>query len=169
MDVCIDCSVNADDIGTDWFALDAAKGAKFDGESLKPLVEKLNRWSTSSAIETNACKFEKAFALAFALVKDKENGRFVKRHLKEIHFVDKIVGSAVNIDNFKNELNSLRNQYVHEGYYLPNNQFAVNGKGKVFLYHKTMDYNWLLRIVKVFKFGVYKIQRYLIWRSMRGN
>lgn len=101
MDVCIDCSVNADDIGTDWFGLDAAKGAKFDGESLKPLVEKLNRWSTSSAIETNACKFEKAFALAFALVKDKENGRFVKRHLKEIHFVDKIVGSAVNIDNFK--------------------------------------------------------------------
>ncbi|RHK49225.1 hypothetical protein DW057_15215 [Lachnospira eligens] len=64
---------------------------------------------------------------------------------------------TMNIDNFKNELNSLRNQYVHEGYYLPNNQFAVNGKGKVFLYHKTMDYNWLLRIVKVFKFGVYKI------------
>ena len=64
---------------------------------------------------------------------------------------------TMNIDNFKNQLNSLRNQYVHEGYYLPNNQFAVNGKGKVFLYHKTMDYNWLLRIVKVFKFGVYKI------------
>ena len=64
---------------------------------------------------------------------------------------------TMNIDNFKNELNSLRNQYVHEGYYLPNNQFAVNGKGKVFLYHKTMDYNWLLRIVKVFKFGVNKI------------
>ena len=78
---------------------------------------------------------------------------------------------TMNIDNFKNELNSLRNQYVHEGYYLPNNQFAVNGKGKVFLYHKTMDYNWLLRIVKVFKFGVYKIlyTKYLIWRSMRGN
>ena len=57
----------------------------------------------------------------------------------------------------KNELNSLRNQYVHEGYYLPNNQFAVNGRGKTFLYYKTMDYNWLIKIVKVFKFGVYKI------------
>lgn len=63
----------------------------------------------------------------------------------------------VSVENLKNELNSLRNQYVHEGYYLPNNQFAVNGRGKTFLYYKTMDYNWLIKIVKVFKFGVYKI------------
>ena len=90
--------------------------------------------------------------------------RFINLNGKDILWYDengnlKLFDSndTMNIDNFKNELNSLRNQYVHEGYYLPNNQFAVNGKGKVFLYHKTMDYNWLLRIVKVFKFGVYKI------------
>lgn len=64
---------------------------------------------------------------------------------------------TVNIENLKNELNSLRNKYVHEGYYLPNDQFAVNGRGKMFLYYKTMDYNWLMKIVKVFKFGIYKI------------
>lgn len=64
---------------------------------------------------------------------------------------------TANIDNFKNELNSLRNQYVHEGYYLPNNQFDVKGKNRQVLYSKTMDYNWLYRIVKAFKLCSYKI------------
>ena len=64
---------------------------------------------------------------------------------------------AANVDNLKNELNSLRNQYVHEGYYLPDNKFAISGKRKKFLYYKTMDYNWLFRIVQVFKLGAYKI------------
>ena len=61
-----------------------------------------------------------------------------------------------NIDDFKNELNSLRNHYVHEGYYLPNNQFKVTKKKK-FKYYKTMDYNWLYRITQALKLGVYKI------------
>ena len=51
----------------------------------------------------------------------------------------------------------MRNQYVHEGYYLPDNKFAISGKRKKFLYYKTMDYNWLFRIVQVFKLGAYKI------------
>ena len=56
----------------------------------------------------------------------------------------------------KNELNSLRNHYVHEGYYLPNNQFSVTMK-RQHLYYKTMDYNWLFKIVKIFKYGAYRI------------
>lgn len=64
---------------------------------------------------------------------------------------------VTNIDNLKNELNSLRNQYIHEGYYLQNEQFAVKGKHREFLYNKRMDYNWLLRVVKALKYGVYKI------------
>ena len=61
-----------------------------------------------------------------------------------------------NIDDLKNELNSLRNHYVHEGYYLPNNQFRVTEKKK-FKYNKTMDYKWLYRITQTLKLGVYKI------------
>lgn len=61
-----------------------------------------------------------------------------------------------NIDDFKNELNSLRNHYVHEGYYLPNNKFKVTKKKK-FKYYKTMDYNWLYRVTQALKLGVYKI------------
>lgn len=63
---------------------------------------------------------------------------------------------SIDIDNLKKELNSLRNQYVHEGYYLHNNEFAVTEKKKV-LYYKTLDYNWLFDMVKIFKFCVYKI------------
>lgn len=58
--------------------------------------------------------------------------------------------------NFKNEINSLRNHYIHEGYYLPNNKFQVKAKKK-FLYEKDMDYNWLYYITESFKFGVYKL------------
>lgn len=77
---------------------------------------------------------------------------FVDENLQLFHKED-----VANVDNLKNELNSLRNQYVHEGYYLPNNQFAVKGKHREFLYYKSMDYNWLFRIVTVLKYGVYKI------------
>lgn len=76
---------------------------------------------------------------------------FVDENLQLFDDVD-----VVNVDNLKNELNSLRNQYVHEGYYLPNDQFSVRGKRREFLYYKNMDYNWLFRIVKVLKYGVYR-------------
>ena len=62
----------------------------------------------------------------------------------------------VNLDNFKNELNSLRNHYVHEGYYLPNGKFKVAQKKKT-LYYKEMDYGWLIRVTKSLKIGVYRI------------
>ena len=58
--------------------------------------------------------------------------------------------------NFKNEINSLRNHYIHEGYYLPNYKFKVTSKRK-FLYEKDMNYNWLSYITESFKFGVYKL------------
>lgn len=99
MDVCIDCNVEANDIGTEWFGLKSEE--VLSRNALGGLMSELEKWSSSSAIKTNDCKLKKTVAIAFDLVKDKENGRFVKRHLKEIHFVDKIVGSAVNIDNFK--------------------------------------------------------------------
>ncbi len=59
-----------------------------------------------------------------------------------------------DVDKLKNELNSLRNHFVHEGYYFPNNQFEVTSKKK-FLYMKDMDYKWLYEIVKVFKLCSY--------------
>ena len=61
-----------------------------------------------------------------------------------------------NIENLKNELNSLRNHYVHEGYYLPNGKFKVK-RNREFLYEKTMDYQWLYRVTKALKLGSYKI------------
>lgn len=63
---------------------------------------------------------------------------------------------TIDIRNLKNELNSLRNHYVHEGYYLPNNEFKVT-ENRRFQYNKIMDYQWLFRMVNVFKFGAYKI------------
>lgn len=62
---------------------------------------------------------------------------------------------VANVDNLKNELNSLRNQYIHEGYYLPNNQFDVKNKKRQVVYTKVMDYGWLMRMVNVLKLGSY--------------
>lgn len=59
-------------------------------------------------------------------------------------------------ENLKNELNSLRNHYVHEGYYLPNDEFKVTRQKKL-LYMKKMDYKWLYRVTKALKLGVYHI------------
>lgn len=91
-----------------------------------------------------------------------KNGKEPNNYERLSAFVDENLqlfddADVANVDDLKNELNSLRNQYVHEGYYLPNNQFAVKGKRREFLYNKSMDYNWLFRIVKVLKYGVYKI------------
>lgn len=78
-------------------------------------------------------------------------------------FVDKFVTyfkvgeDYTDIDTFKNELNSLRNHFVHEGYYFPENHFAVKGRKQEFLYYKDIDYSWLYSIVKTFKFCSYLI------------
>lgn len=56
-------------------------------------------------------------------------------------------------ENLVNEINSLRNHYVHEGYYLPDNKFAVKGKRKQWLYDKEMDYYWLWKLVDALKLG----------------
>lgn len=60
------------------------------------------------------------------------------------------------LDDFKNELNSLRNHYVHEGYYLPNGEFEVTRKRKL-LYKKKLDYDWLYRVTRAMKYGAYRI------------
>lgn len=57
----------------------------------------------------------------------------------------------------KNEINSLRAHYVHEGYYLQNGEFKVTGEKGQRLYNKKLDYRWLYRIVKALKYGVYLI------------
>lgn len=61
-----------------------------------------------------------------------------------------------DIDKLKNEINSLRAHYVHEGYYLPEGKFEVkedNGNK----YKQVLAYKWLYRIVQALKFGVYII------------
>ena len=62
-----------------------------------------------------------------------------------------------DLEKLKQELNSLRNHYVHEGYYLPEGKFKVTGKRRELLYMKTMDYQWLYRITQALKQGSYKI------------
>jgi len=58
--------------------------------------------------------------------------------------------------NLANEINSLRNHLIHEGYYFPNKEFEVTSF-EIVLYKKTLDYNWLDRIIIVMKEGVFKI------------
>ena len=78
-------------------------------------------------------------------------------------FVDKYISyfkegeDFTDIDTFKNELNSLRNHFVHEGYYFQDNRFEVKGRKREFLYYKDMDYLWLYSIVKTFKYCSYLI------------
>lgn len=59
-------------------------------------------------------------------------------------------------NNLPNEINSLRNHYVHEGYYLHDNTFAVTKKQE-WLYDKVLDYQWLWRLVDVLKSGSFII------------
>ena len=92
---------------------------------------------------------------------EKETGKYPSNYDMLSTFVDENIDlfsydDKVNIENLKKELNSLRNQYVHEGYYLCDNKFAVTEK-KEKLYYKELDYGWLLKMVKIFKYGVYKI------------
>ena len=92
---------------------------------------------------------------------EQETGKEPNNYERLSRFVDDYASlfnldGDMDIDALKNELNSLRNHYVHEGYYLPNNQFSVTMK-RQHLYYKTMDYNWLFKIVKIFKYGAYRI------------
>lgn len=78
-------------------------------------------------------------------------------------FVDRYISyfkageDYTNVDNLKNELNSLRNHFVHEGYYFIDDRYAVKGRKREFLYYKDMDYVWLYSIVKTFKYCSYLI------------
>lgn len=56
-------------------------------------------------------------------------------------------------ENLINEIKSLRNHYVHEGYYLQNNKFEVSGGRRQRLYDKEMDYYWLWKLVDALKLG----------------
>lgn len=93
-------------------------------------------------------------------LKDK-TGEEANNYKRLSHFIDEYTmlfdpQDITNIENLKNELNSLRNHYVHEGYYLPNGKFKVK-RNREFLYEKTMDYQWLYRVTKALKLGSYKI------------
>ena len=91
----------------------------------------------------------------------KETGRNPNNFDRISRFVDDYLRMFDSQDieepnNLKNELNSLRNHYVHEGYYLPNDEFEVTQKKKL-LYMKKMDYKWLYRVTEALKLGVYHI------------
>lgn len=61
-----------------------------------------------------------------------------------------------DLSELKNEINSLRSHYVHEGYYFNNNKFKVTRDDKT-TYEKCIDYEWLYRITKSLKLGAYVI------------
>ena len=56
----------------------------------------------------------------------------------------------------KNEINSLRGHYVHEGYYFNDNKFKVTRDDKS-TYEKEIDYDWLYRITRALKLSAYII------------
>lgn len=56
----------------------------------------------------------------------------------------------------KNEINSLRAYFVHEGYYFENNQFTVTNDDRS-QYKKDIDYDWLYRITMALKLSAYTI------------
>lgn len=75
-----------------------------------------------------------------------------------------------NIENLVQEMISLRNHYVHNGYHIPNNRLYVslgkidnkpNPKNYV---AKNADYNWILERTKI----LYKIVIDIIFRNMLG-
>lgn len=68
-----------------------------------------------------------------------------------------------DLGKLKNELNSLRSHYVHEGYYFDNNQFTVTNDDKT-TYQKDMDYEWLYRITFALKLSAYTI----LYREVLG-
>ena len=91
----------------------------------------------------------------------KKTGNDVSNYERLSYFIDEYKHlfepeDITDIDKLKKELNSLRNHYIHEGYYLPNNQFSVTEKRKI-LYYKDMDYHWLYRITQALKEGAYII------------
>ncbi len=86
----------------------------------------------------------------------KKNGTRPSNYDRLSCFVDEYIDyfskdDYLDIDALKNELNSLRNHFVHEGYYFSENKFKVTGKKREILYFKEMDYFWLYRIVRVLK------------------
>lgn len=79
----------------------------------------------------------------------KRINRFIDENLYLFDFQDKN-----KINELKNEIVSLRNHYLHEGYYLKNGEFEVKIKPP---YMKKLDYIWLYNVTKAFKRGVFKI------------
>lgn len=61
-----------------------------------------------------------------------------------------------DLSALKNEMNSLRSHYIHEGYYFENNKFKVTRDDKT-TYEKDIDYEWLYRVTKSLKLGAYII------------
>ncbi len=90
-----------------------------------------------------------------------ETGRKQRTHKRIKYFLENYTNlfsphDISDIDILKNEINGLRSHYIHEGYYLVNNQFEVtNDDGSKYL--KDIDYDWLYRITKSFKLGTYII------------
>lgn len=75
---------------------------------------------------------------------EKETGKYPSNYDRLSTFVDENIDlfrydEEVNIENLKKELNSLRNQYIHEGYYLCNNKFSVTEKNENY-----MIKNWII-------------------------
>ncbi len=92
----------------------------------------------------------------------KETGKAERKTHKRIKTFLELYSSVfdkndiADMDRLKNEINSLRAHYLHEGYYLLDGQFQVtddNGNK----YMQTLDYEWLYRVTQSLKFGTYLI------------
>lgn len=149
---------------------------------LENSYKKINYRNTNSRNEFILLDFKKPTSLEdeytfyFRFI-DLYMGKMLKSGTKNVsnyarlsEFVDKYISyfkegeDYTDCDSLKNELNSLRNHFVHEGYYFPEDRFEVKGRKREFLYYKKIDYLWLYRIVKTFKLCSYLI----LYKEMLG-
>ncbi len=84
MDVSIDISVDASEIGEEWFGIE--NNIVFDDKSVSSLIEEIRKWSLSSNITLGDCRIKKLFAIAYYLTNNKGNKLFMQRHFKKICF-----------------------------------------------------------------------------------
>lgn len=94
---------------------------------------------------------------------------FVTQALKE-HYISKSSLSDEQVDKYAREIISLRNRYVHSGYYIKNSSIRVsfekaNEKKNPKDYTVTnVDVHWIYERTKI----LYKIVIDIIWRNMLG-
>jgi len=93
--------------------------------------------------------------------REKNRGNIIRRTHKRIELFLKEYARLFNevdinnLDDLREKICGLRNHYLHEGYYLYNNEYEVVEGIKKRI--EKLDYEWLYKIINSFKLGTYII------------